>query len=322
LDGFLKEISEDNRLHCFFNLNTVSSYRSSSSYINFQNIPKRDEDAQRITRSGLFPFPGHRFEDFDFKSIEVGISVCYHKDRNMLAYVTDESSDMHKDQAKEIFIRDESEYKNPKMKKLYKLERYLAKNGFVFAQFYGDYFVNCAISIWERMDEESRKHLREFGIRNLEDFTEHMESVEAKFWNKRFPDYAQWKEDNWNWYKKKGYVEYYTGFRAGGIMRKNQVNNLAIQGTAFHVNLETIDYTMRRIKRWSTKPVGQIHDSIVFSNDPGYSEDLDMVMSKALGHVADKWGSWLIVPLQVEKEVGEVDQPWIGLENVKKIYAS
>lgn len=322
LDGFIKEISEDGKLHCFFNLNTVSSYRSSSSNINFQNIPARDAQANRITRGGLFPFPGQHFEDYDFKSIEVGISVCYHKDKNMLAYVTDESADMHKDQAKEIFVRTDKEYADPKMKELAKKERYLAKNGFVFAEFYGDYFVNCAKSIWERMESESREHLVKFGIMTLADFTEHMEMVENKFWNERFSDYAQWKEDIWKWYKSRGYVDYYTGFRASGIMSKNQVNNLPIQGTAFHVNLETIHYVNKRIKRWPTKLLGQVHDSQVFSNDPEYSDDLDAVMSKALGYVADKWSDWLIVPLQVKKEIGKVDEPWVNLEEIKRVKAS
>lgn len=322
VDGFLREISEDEILHCGFSLNTVRSFRSSSSNPNFQNIPKRDTDIMKLIRGGLFPHVGQELWEYDFKSVEVCISACYHRDPAMISYILDPSTDMHRDQAIEIFFRSKEDYENPEMKKLLKDERYLAKNGFVFPQFYGDYYVSCAESMWERMGKESKKHLRENGIRNLADFTMHMEAVETKFWKRKFAVYDAWKTENWNKYQRRGVIDFYTGFRAQGVMRENQVNNLAIQGTAFHVLLETVDYVKSRIKNWKSRMMGQIHDSSIVSQEIEETELIHGVFAKALGHIQDMWSSWLVVPLVIETEKAEVDRPWSEIEEVGRIEAS
>jgi DNA polymerase I-like protein with 3'-5' exonuclease and polymerase domains len=54
---FLK-LNDSGYLHPAFWLNSVRTYRSSSSDPNFQNIPKRSEEALRILRSGIVPRPG------------------------------------------------------------------------------------------------------------------------------------------------------------------------------------------------------------------------------------------------------------------------
>lgn len=321
LAGFRREISEDGYLHCMFNLNTVSTYRSSSSYVNFQNIPVRDEDAKQMTRGGLGPRPGEQLEELDFKGIEVIVSVCYHRDPTMLDYVRDPKTDMHRDQACEIFFRQKEDWqtKDPAQAKLLKFERYQGKNGFVFPEFYGSYYVNCAKEIWAALKPDSLSHLKYEGIRTLDDFTAHLKSVEDRFWRERFPVYAQWKESNWEKYQRRGYIDLFTGFRCQAIMSKNQANNMAIQGTAFHVALETIDYMMGRLDRWKSDVLGEIHDSMLLSVVPDESDDLGYLGSKALTHVMEKWGDWLIVPLTVERQKAPIDAPWTELRDAGKI---
>ena len=317
LSGFLRETSDDGNLYCNFNLNLVSSYRSSSSNVNFHNIPTRDKEIEGMTRGGLFPKREQFLREYDFKGVEVSISCCYHKDPKMIEYVLDPTTDMHRDEACNIFFREPEDFNGDP---ILKEERYLAKNGFIFPQFYGDYYVQNAKSIWERCSDESKKHLAENGVTSLAKLTKHMEKIEWNFWNVKFKVYNQWKEENCELYKELGYIDFYTGFRVQQIMRDNQTNNLPIQGTAFHVNLESIDYTMNRIQKWNTKMIGQVHDSQVFSVDPDEADDLDIVVGRSLGWVMQKY-DWLVVPLRIEMEQAEIDSPWSTLKEVKIIDA-
>jgi DNA polymerase I-like protein with 3'-5' exonuclease and polymerase domains len=103
LEAFIRE-QVDGFMHPFFNLHLVRTYRSSSDHPNFQNIPKRDEEAMRICRRAIIPRPGFQLLEADYSGIEVRISACYHKDSTMLDYISDPKSDMHLDMAKQIFM--------------------------------------------------------------------------------------------------------------------------------------------------------------------------------------------------------------------------
>lgn len=146
LEGFIKN-QHNGYLHPTFNLHTVTTYRSSSSDPNFQNIPKRDAEAMRITRQALYPHHGCMIVEADFASLEVMISACYHKDPTMLEYLRT-GGDMHLDMAKQIFMADDLD----KSKLGHGTLRQAAKNGFVFPQFYGDYYANNAKHLCEWVD--------------------------------------------------------------------------------------------------------------------------------------------------------------------------
>ncbi|MFA5397576.1 MAG: DNA polymerase [Methanogenium sp.] len=63
---FLREIEDDERIHPFCHLNTVSTYRSSSEKPNWQNIPAHDKEATKITRSGIMPSKGFKLLEWDY----------------------------------------------------------------------------------------------------------------------------------------------------------------------------------------------------------------------------------------------------------------
>jgi uracil-DNA glycosylase family 4 len=312
LSGFVKEISDDNKLHCFFNLNMVRTYRSSSNSINFQNIPKRDEEAKKLTRSGLFAKEGHFLSEKDFKSIEVCISACYHKDDKMIEYILDPSTDMHRDMASEIFMKGHDE--------VTKKERYQAKNGFVFPQFYGSVAEACARNIWDEMDEESKLHLRRNRIRTIGSFVQHVQMIEDDFWFNRFKKYGQWRLDNWEMFQKRGVLKYKTGFRCAGILGMKEVNNYPIQGSAFHCLLNVLNQYNGFLKGKESFIMGQIHDSIIDSTDPAEEEKILKAVSSFLTQLRQEW-KWIIVPLVIEYEKTGIDEPWYELKEVGKIYS-
>lgn len=332
LNGFLCE-SVDGFIHPVFNLHTVSTYRSSSDSPNFQNIPVRDEEAKKIIRSCLFPRLGHQLLEVDFSGIEVGIAACYNKDPNMLRYVKDPSTDMHGDMAKQIFFLDTLDKKDKTMKAL----RGGAKNGFVFPQFYGDYYGNNALGLseWAKLPVSGKyygddglmlpsgitvgQHLINKGIKSLTHFTEHLKQIEEDFWGRRFLGYANWKRKWWKKYQSCGYFDMHTGFRCYGVMNKKEVCNWPIQGSAFHCLLWCFIEIDRIIREegWRTRLIGQVHDSMVFDvYPPELPHVLKTVRRVTEIDLSNAW-DWIIVPMTIEAELCEVDQSWYHKKELK-----
>lgn len=310
LEAWMREV-RDGVMHPFYHLQKVVTFRSSSSGPNFQNIPKRDPDGERITRRAIIPSPGNQILEVDFSGIEVRIAACYHKDPVMLKYIRDPSTDLHRDMAMQIFICGPDQWTKPM--------RHGSKNGFVFPEFYGDYYVRCAANMWAQMQGVSLKdgtpvydHLRSVGIRNLKDFTAHVRSVEDDFWNNRFKVYKRWKERHLARYHETGEIQLYTGFTCSGIMAKNDVSNYPVQGAAFHCLLWTFTELMAIFEQrnFRSRIIGQIHDSIVMDVHP---EEVPEILAAVKWLVSDqllKHWKWIIVPMDVEAEITGVDEPW------------
>ena len=328
LKGFMKE-QVDGFLHPFFNLHIARTYRSSSNSPNFQNIPKRDEEAQKIVRQALYPRKGFQLLEVDYSGIEVSIAACYHKDPTMLKYIKDPSSDMHGDMAEQIFFLGELD----KSLKGHKYLRSAAKNGFVFPQFYGDYYGNNAHDLaikWGQLKDGRFKPgtgvdidgtpladlLIANGVKDFKQFTKHLEKIEKHFWGKRFKVYDKWKKKFYKQYLKRGYLEMKTGFRCLGPMKKNDVTNYPVQGAAFHCllwSLTKLDKEMRK-RKYQSRIIGQIHDAIVFDVHPDEVEELTLLIRKVMiDDLMEHW-KWIIVPLEVEMDLGAVDASWNELE--------
>ena len=311
LSQFLREISEDGKLHPFFDLHNSRTYRSTSSSPNFQNIPVRDEQAKKVIRSGLLPSPGNCIAEVDYSGIEVKIAACYTKDENLVKYVSDPSTDMHRDTAADIWLLPKEEVTSR--------IRYHAKNGWVFPQFYGDWYKSCASVLWETcLGLETvggvtiADHLKSVGLGSYQRFENHCRMVEDSFWNERFCGYKQWKDDINSFYRRRGYIETFLGFRYTGYMDYKQVTNYPIQGTAFHCLLWSLVHVAKWLRehKAETRIIGQIHDSIVLDLVPGEKKDVLSAVKKIMTqYIRDRY-SWIIVPLEVEFEVTGVDQSW------------
>jgi uracil-DNA glycosylase family 4 len=305
LAGFIRE-TINGYMRPNYNLNLVRSHRSSSSKPNFQNIPNRNLYAQKVTRGGIIPRPGRQIGEFDYSGIEVSISACYHHDPVMIKYIKDPTTDMHRDMAIELFCR----------KKITKQERHITKNGFVFPQFYGDYYVQCATNIWKEMTDETRETIP---FTTYKKFERHVQDVEYHFWNERFSVYEQWRKDVWKHYQKTGTVHSYTGFTYTGHMGRKEVTNYQIQGSAFHCLLwSLIQLNQYLIKnKFETLILGQIHDSVIMDIVPDEKEKLFPVIKRIICEdILSHW-PWIIVPLKVDAEITGVDMPWNTKEEIE-----
>lgn len=328
LDGFKREAQYDGTywlVHPFFNLHTVKTYRSSSDSPNFQNITGRDKELAKIIRSAFIARDGYQLGEFDFKAAEVCVSACYNKDPQLIKYVSDPvTNDMHRDMACQIYkLRPDQVTKGI---------RNIVKAAFVFAEFYGDYYVHAAKSLWDAVDREKlaladgmplRQHLAAQNFTKLGackegqrplpgTFEAFIKSVEEHFWNIRFPGYTAWKNSWHEQYKRDGGFNTLTGFKVEGILTRNQCLNYAIQGSAFHCLL----WVLVRLQRWLNKNgmksliIGQIHDSIIMDI---YCPELPRILKKVKQLVtvklAEYW-DWIIVPMVCEAEIAPPGGSW------------
>lgn len=329
LEGFRRE-QVNGWMHPNFNLHLVTTFRSSSDKPNFQNIPKRDKLAMQTTRKVLYPRPGHQLLEVDYSGLEVRIAACYHKDPVMLKYIRT-GYDMHADMASQIFKIPNFDKHKPEHGYL----RGATKNGFVFPEFYGDYYKNCAESMacqWGELPKGRWKegqgvafegghlsdHMIASGFKSLDSFTKHLKIIEDDFWGKRFKVYARWKEQHWRQYQKTGYVDLLTGFRCKGVMGKNDAINYPIQGSAFHCLLwsfiQADDFLLR--EGWDSRIIGQVHDSIVLDIHPDEREKLvQRIIQITTVDLPAAW-KWINVPLDVDFEICPVDASWASKEEM------
>lgn len=339
-------------LHPIYNLHTTSTYRSSCDHPNFQNQPKRNEDQARTVRQTYLPLPGHMLVEFDFSQLEVRVSACYNKDPALMRYITDKSTDMHTDTAYELFCLSPKDMKRDK-KAFKKTVRDSAKNQFVFPEFYGSVFFNCAANIWKSMrmkgwtvpgtDTPLIDHLRKKGIKERGEsvshwdtdkalagtgnrtgrietrpgtFMNHCRKVEESLWNKRFKVYTKWKREWYDLYRRRGWFEMHTGFVVSTYHKRNDVINYPIQGSAFHCLLWCIirmDRWLRKYKMLS-RIIGQVHDSMLCSVHPKELQDFLHAAHHTMTVALPRHWKWINVPLEAEADVGEVDGSWYGVK--------
>jgi DNA polymerase I-like protein with 3'-5' exonuclease and polymerase domains len=303
-------------MHAYFNLNRVVTYRSNSGSVNLQNVPVRDKESRNIIRSIYVPRRGHKLVEYDFKAMEVSIAAAVTGDKNLIKYVTDPSTDMHRDLAKKLFIVEEVS-KN--------LRGNATKGPWTFAEFYGSYWKQCAAGVWSEIDIPNAveiygfdvvKHLRKCGITSYEKWEKHCEEQEYILWNEFFPGYKRWRDETFELFQEQGYVDYVNGFRYYGPATRNEVLNGPIQGPAFSVQgwaFKEMDKFLLK-ESYNTALVGQVHDSILADVDPAEEDWIDRKMKELATVEVRKYWPWISVPLVMEKERSKIDGSWAGME--------
>lgn len=302
-------------LHSSINLHTAVTYRSSTSNPNSQNIPIRDPKQSKLVRRAFIPRDGNVLIEVDYSGIEVRVASCYHEDPTMIEYIKTDH-DLHLDMAAECYMLAKEEVS--------KSLRSTAKGGFVFAEFYGDWWPQVSVNLWKSVENEKTKsgaslkeHLRGKGITELGSlnpktvqsgtFASHIKSVEEDFWGRRFRVYSSWKEKWWNQYLRRGWYQMLTGFISRGVFSRNEVINGGIQGSAFHCLLWSLIKLQGWLKANNMKSmiIGQIHDSIILDVVRKELEDVLHACKRIMTRELLKAWDWIIVPLEIEAEIGE-----------------
>jgi len=297
-----KKEEVDAKIHPFFDLHVARSYRSNSSNPNFHNIPVRDKQAKAAIRRGIIPSKGRKIGSADYSGMEICGAACYSKDPALVKEI-EAGVDMHYNLSKKIFLLND--------KQTTKDLRFYTKNQFVFPEFYGSYYKNCAYNLQDNCYEletkegvEVRDHLRNKGIKTLEDFVEHVRKIEKKFW-----EILE--------YQRKGYVDTFFGHRRGGFLSNNQLLNTPIQGTSFHWLLWSyIELNAFAKMWWNTNLIAQIHDELIYDLDPDEEEEVWKETKYIMTEKIREEHEWIIVPLKIDIEVTPVDGSWYEKEKI------
>lgn len=331
--GGIRKWVTNGRIHPVINLHLVVSFRSSMGDPNLQNVPIRNPEIGEIIRQCFIADDDCHIVELDYGRIEVHAGSWYHHDPTMLKYLRDPTTDMHRDMAFQIYKFQEGDVD----KKVYKQARYGAKNKFVFPQFYGDYYKNCARNMWEFIDTGKLKTLdgksfkKKFknGLGDLESdappgvgtFAHHMKEIETHFWETRFPIYTKWKKNLYESYLKTGRIRTLNGFIIQGIYKKNEILNLGIQGLAFHCllwSLIRIDKEMRR-RKMKSRLILQVHDSLLGSIHRKELQDyIYLARSIMIDELTKAW-NFICTPLEVEAEVSPLEASWHHKEKWSEI---
>lgn len=310
---------------------TLEEYQKTYNHKVVSIEPAGREDVYNITVEGIHSYALSAGIIVNNCALEVNINYMYHQDPKMREYLLESDTDMHRDTCLEIYGLSLKQWKglDPVSSKN---TRYCAKNMFVFPQFYGDYYIDCARLLWSHMERMNlrgpggipmREHLRTKGITELGlcdpeqepeegTFEYHIKKIERDFWERRFPVFKRWRDNWWAEYKRLGWFAMHTGFRCTGIYRRNEVICYPAQGSAFHCLLWSLIRLQRYLRKHKmrTKIFGQIHDSIV-ADVPGeelqeYLEVSEQIMTR---DIRKSW-DWIIIPLKAEAEVSGVGESW------------
>lgn len=320
-------------VHPDYRLDTARTMRSSCLDPNAHNTPKRNEESKRIIRTGWVPPPLMRMWELDYSGMEVSTSAMYHKDPTFIKYLVTPGTDMHRDQACNVWLLEQEDLVSDGFTEeeagWAKKVRFFIKNMWTFPQFYGDYFGSCAPQLWETcIDNLDLKtgtgirlidNLEDHGITTLKQFTSHCEEQEHKLWDERFPVYTEWKKEVNDFYLRHGYVETYLGFVFNGLLDRKQTANYPIQGTAFHLLLWALwrinDISKR--DKWVSYPISQVHDSVIGYSLPEEEPMLiETVKKVCTEEIVDEF-PFINVPLGIEIEFSELGGNFAKLTEVK-----
>ena len=301
------------------------TFRSGCKNPNWQNNPRENPTMMEIVRRCFISRPEQQILEIDYAQMEVRISCAYHNDPTLINYVCDSNTDMHRDMAAQILMLDKSQ--------ISKESRSEIKADFVFACFYGSYYVQMAPAIWEQIDIQNlklkdgsktvRQHLTDVGITELGacdhderpvrgTFEYHLMEIERDFWNNRFPVYRDWKRQWYDDYVRNGGCQFLTGFVMTGPHVKNDITNYPVQGSAWHCLLWSLPRINRILRKYKmrTRIIGQIHDSIQTDGPPSERDDVIDVCEKIMTRDVLVAYPWINTPIATEPEACPIGGSW------------
>jgi uracil-DNA glycosylase family 4 len=330
IDGIVRE-TVNGVLRPNFNLHIATTYRSSMSDPNGQNIPERNEKAKKIVKTGIIPSPGHKLKTVDYGGHEFNIAASVWEDPKMIEFATDPTKDVHQFWTKRLYkLTDKSITKDI---------RFHGKNSFLFATLYGkkatydnNEFAGTGFGLWQqaqdlktRQGQDLIEHLQDNNCETVHKFIKHVAKVEAEFLD-IFKVYNKAKKKAIDDYNKKGYIELVTGFRVTfaskkdknptGLLTEHNILNSKVQGPAFHCLLLSNIILIEEMKGWNSKLNSEIHDENFFDADPAEDIKLNkLIKDVMINKVMDEF-KWILVPLTIEMEESEINGNWYNMKEV------
>jgi DNA polymerase-1 len=281
VDGLLKSVAEDGRIHTTFNQTIAATGRLSSTEPNLQNIPIRTDTGRRI-RDAFVVGAGYRsLMTADYSQIEMRIMAHLSKDEGLIE-AFNSGEDLHSFVASKAFGIPIAEV-NPEMRRRIKAMSY----GLAYGLSAYGLSQQLKISAQEAKDQMEVYFDRFGGIRDyLREAVEHARKVgytETLFGRRRYlPDL-----DSSNRQRRE--------------VAERAALNAPIQGTAADI-IKVAMINVREAMReagLSSRMLLQIHDELLFEVAEGEQETLERLVRAQMSSAIE-----LSVPLDVSVGTG------------------
>lgn len=281
VDGLLKVVGEDGRVHTKFNQTETRTGRISSAEPNMQNIPVRTELGAEM-RKFFHAEPGKKLLDADYSQIELRVLASLADDKNMIDTFK-AGKDIHQMTAAQVFHVPEDEV-TPSMRSNVKAVNF----GIVYGISAFSLSQDIGVSV---------KEAQEYIDRYLENFS----GVKA------------YMDESIAFGKEKGYVETLFGRRRPlpELKAKNYnersfgervAMNMPIQGTAADIIKIAMVRVYERLERENTKArlILQVHDELIIETPEDEIEQASKILQEEMVNAAE-----LRVDLVADVGVGE-----------------
>jgi DNA polymerase-1 len=323
-----RNISEvDGKVHHELWLNVAETYRSSSSDPNLQNQPKHGDILPNLpwkTIRKVFKQLGIDWliSEFDYDGAEVKVAGMLGNDQQMIDDLNNDL-DMHSHWAIKLFGLKGYSYEQIK-EKFGDNERFLAKNNFTFANFFGAGFSSIAEEmrksefykdfVYSIYNQRATKN-ETFDLYYINFSLNHIKDCQNQFYERYFV-YKAWQDSLVDKYYRKGYIDNPFGFRRRYPLTRNEVINYPIQSTSFLLLLDSLIKIEDELEKgdWQTHLINQIHDSgkaYTYKYEAG--DFMDMVDEKMTDKPELPWTTK--VKMKTDWEFGK---NWLDMKRVKR----
>ncbi len=288
-------IYPDGLSHPQFNTYFIETGRISCELPNWQQWPKREEDAREL-RLVVQAREGEVILAFDYGQIEGRVAAMFTKDKRYCDMLWG-GYDIHQDWTERIayaYPQRIGGKKYLKDKKALKTFRTDIKNQWTFPLIYGAKLESVAGYLGIPVPI----------IRPL--FT--------TFWEE-FEGIARWQDRNLAFYREYGWVECLTGRRRRGPLSLNKIHNTPIQGTAAEIVMDAM-CRLSEMGDPEVQPELNIHDDLTFLRVP--EDRVDEVAERVLNILLEVPFSFVNVPISVEMSVGK---NWLEMEDAGTFFS-
>ncbi|AEV82724.1 DNA polymerase I [Actinoplanes sp. SE50] len=289
VDGLLKSVSDDGRIHTTFNQTVAATGRLSSTDPNLQNIPIRTEEGRRIRRAFVVGGGFEQLMTADYSQIEMRIMAHLSEDAALIA-AFNSGADFHAVTASSVFQVELGEVTADQRRKIKAMNYGLA---------YG--LSSYGLSNQLTISNDEAKTLMEEYFQRFGGVRDYLQSVVAQA-------------------GKDGYTATILGRRrylpdlsSDNRQRREMAQRMAlnapIQGSAadiIKVAMLKVDAALRA-SGLTSRMLLQVHDELVFEVAPGEREPLEELVRREMG------GAYpLAVPLEVSVGTG---RDWNGADH-------
>lgn len=296
-------IWDDGKLHTTYKQTWTRTGRLSSEDPNLQNFPKRKwSEVRRV----IVASPNHRICSFDFGAIEACVIAMASEDARLVEALWNQY-DIHMDWTLRFLDHDPDlvtvwapvfnmdpygDFDEELFKRKLRGE---IKNKWVFPQFFGSHYKNCArnMQVRERLAEE----------------------MANEFWNE-FSGVRRWQDRMIRSYQRQGYVTNLLGSRRRyAPLSHNEIINTPIQGTASDIVIDAMNRCSEYADAYDyppLQPMLNIHDDLTFEIP---TESLEADCMKIIDIMLACDFPFINVPLVIEGSVGKnwADQEEFGI---------